>query len=207
MLMHNTVVFDYDGVIVDSLDFFIKYFVNACKNEGIDSIATKNKFLSLFEGNMYESMHKRGLSDEQILKVIYILKDGLLKDQANIKMYPGIHEVIKKLSNNNFLFVITSNDSQVVEEYLNSRNLNNFTEIFGSDKDPSKLNNLEFIKKNYKSDNIYYICDTVGDIVAARKANVLSISVSWGWHDKNLLLKHSPDFLISSPLDLLNIIS
>jgi phosphoglycolate phosphatase len=207
MLMHNTVIFDYDGVIVDSLDFFIKYFVNACKNEGIHSIATKNKFLSLFEGNMYESMHKRGLSDEQILKVIYILKDGLLKDQANIKMYPGIHEVIKKLSNNNTLFVITSNDSQVVKEYLSSRNLNNFTEIFGSDKDPSKINNLEFIKKNYNSDKIYFVGDTVGDIIAARNANVLSISVSWGWHDKDLLLKHSPDFLISSPLDLLNIIS
>ena len=207
MLMHNTVIFDYDGVIVDSLDFFIKYFVNACKNEGINSIASKNKFLSLFEGNMYESMHKRGLSDEQILKVIYILKDGLLKDQANIKMYPGIHDVIKKLSNNNTLFVITSNDSQVVKEYLSSRNLNNFTEIFGSDKDPSKINNLEFIKKNYNSDKIYFVGDTVGDIIAARNANVLSISVSWGWHDKDLLLKHSPDFSISSPMDLLNIIS
>ena len=46
-------------------------FINACKKEGWNTIATKDDFLKLFEKNMYESMFAIGMSKEDILRIVY----------------------------------------------------------------------------------------------------------------------------------------
>ena len=38
--------FDYDGVLVDSLETEAKYFVNACHQVGIEQINSAEEFLS-----------------------------------------------------------------------------------------------------------------------------------------------------------------
>ena len=57
--MENILIFDYDGVIVDSLDIFMKDLISACKKNGFNQISTKDIFLNLFDGNMYEILRRR----------------------------------------------------------------------------------------------------------------------------------------------------
>lgn len=40
----NLLIFDYDGVIVDSLKIFMENFILACKKEGVNEIANKRDF-------------------------------------------------------------------------------------------------------------------------------------------------------------------
>ena len=94
--MNKVIIFDYDGVIVDSLDVFMENFIFACKKEGWYKIANKKDFLRLFNGNMYKSMLNMGMTNEKISKIINILRKGLLKNQDKINFFDGVINVIKK---------------------------------------------------------------------------------------------------------------
>lgn len=202
--MSNVLIFDYDGVIIDSLDIFMENFIHACKKQGFNQIASKKEFLKLFEKNMYESMFEMGMTKEQILKIVYFMRDQLIKNQDKIKVFPSIHETLKDLSKNNTLVIVTSNDTGVVEKFLKNNNLEFFDEIYGSDKEPSKTAKINKIKQKYPERNYYYIGDTTGDIIEGKNADIRTVAVTWGWHPEEKLVGVSPDFLIKKPEELIN---
>ena len=49
-------MFDYDGVIVDSLEIFRENLIRACKMNGCNQISEGN-FLDLFNGNKIGRAH------------------------------------------------------------------------------------------------------------------------------------------------------
>lgn len=205
--MKNVLIFDYDGVIVDSFEIFMDNFIEACKKEGWPSIATKDDFLSLFENNMYESMFAIGMTKEEILRIVYRMRDALIENQDKMKPFTGIADVLGVLSKENMLFIVTSNETQVVEKYLKSQNLFGFfKEIYGSDTGASKIEKILKIKEKNPGFNYFYIGDTKGDILEGKKSGVKTVAVVWGWHEKEQLEKVSPDFLIHAPSDLFKII-
>lgn len=205
--MKNVIIFDYDGVIVDSFKIFMNNFINACKKEGWNTIATKDDFLKLFEKNMYESMFAIGMSKEEILRIVYRMRDALIQNQNKMMPFREIANVITILSKKNLLFIVTSNDTKVVEKYLKSQKLLYFfNEIYGSDTGSSKIEKILKIKENNSGCNYFFIGDTQGDILEGKKSNVKTVAVGWGWHDKNQLKIVSPDFIIDNPKDLLKIL-
>ena len=205
--MKNVLIFDYDGVIVDSFEIFMTNFIEACKKEGWSSIATKDDFLKLFENNMYESMYEIGMTKEEILRIVFRMRDALIQNQDKLKPFSGITYVLKVLSKKYLLFIVTSNETQVVEKYLRSQKLFGFfKKIYGSDSGASKIEKILSIKKNNPNCNYFYIGDTQGDILEGIKSGVKTAAVGWGWHDKEKLKIVSPDFIINNPKDLLKIL-
>ena len=206
--MKNVLIFDYDGVIIDSLEIFMDNFLEACKKEGWSSIATKDDFLRLFENNMYESMFAIGMTKEEILRIVYRMRDALLENQDKIKPFNQIADVLKDLSKENKLFIVTSNETQVVEKYLKSQNLFYFfKKIYGSDKGASKIEKIIKIKEENPGFNYFYVGDTQGDILEGKKSGVKTVAVTWGWHKKEQLKEVSPDFLIGKPSDFLKLVN
>jgi phosphoglycolate phosphatase len=204
--MKNVLIFDYDGVIVDSLEIFMENFIEACNREGFRNIASKKEFLKLFEKNMYESMFEIGMSKEQILRIVNFMKDRLIENQHNLELFPGIKETIENLSKNNLLVIVTSNESTVVKEFLKLKKIDKFKDILGSEKEASKIAKIQKIKTDFNVDNHFYIGDTTGDIIEGKHANVRTVGVTWGWHSKSMLIDVKPDFLICKPSDLEKII-
>jgi len=200
--MNNVLIFDYDGVLVDSFDIFMNNFIKACKQQGFESIATKKDFLKLFENNMYESMFAMGMTKDQILKIVYFMRDALTENQDKIRVFEGITENLEKLSKDNKLVIVTSNETNVVNDFLKSRNLTFFDEIIGSDKAPSKIEKINKIKEKYPNQKYFYIGDTKGDIIEGKKAGVKTVAVSWGWHKKEQLEEEKPDFIIDFPSEI-----
>ncbi len=204
--MKNILIFDYDGVIVDSLEIFMKNFIKACKIQGFSQIASKKEFLKLFEKNMYETMFEMGMTKEQILKIVYYMKDALIKKQEEIKLFENIAEILKDLSKENNLVIVTSNETNVVKNFLKARNLEFFNQVYGSDKAASKIEKIEKIKKEYPNKKYFYIGDTQGDIIEGKKAGVTTVAVAWGWHDKDKLKQVKPDFIVDNPKEISNVL-
>jgi phosphoglycolate phosphatase len=203
--MVRILLFDYDGVLVDSLDIFMNHFIAACKNEGFSQIHDKSSFLGLFNKNLYESMLEIGMGLEDILHIVHQVRDGLLQDQHKLSLFPGMQKTIRHLAKENKLYVVTSNESNVVDSFLKSQNVSDFIGIYGSDKGGSKVNKILSIKQQFPDADFYYIGDTIGDIDEGRSADVLTIAVTWGWHDSSLLAAKKPDFLIDTPMDLIGL--
>lgn len=201
--MHNVVVFDYDGVIVDSSDLFTDFFLKGCMRIGRDDLASKEVFLSLFDGNMYETMLKKGLSKEEMLKVVFTLREGLLKHQEDLKIFSGVSDVIGLLNQAEIpLFVVTSNESAVVSKFLEKHGIVGFKDIIGSDRQPSKIKVLSQLKQQFDDATVWYVGDTCGDVLEGRAAGVKTAVVTWGFHNEKRLLSVDPDVVVSSSKQL-----
>lgn len=201
--MENAIIFDYDGVIADSKEIFMKYFLEACKIYDVN-ISTEEEFLNLYKGNIYESMLSMGLSREKILSVVYYMRKGLIKNRDKIRFFPGMDKVIKMLSSHH-LFIVTSNDSELVREFVQSWNMDFFEDILGSDKEASKVKKIKWIMTRYSSCNHFFVGDTVGDIIEGKKAGIKTVAVTWGWHKEKELSKAEPDYVVTEPSQLIKI--
>ncbi len=202
--MNNLLIFDYDGVIVDTFDVFYKYFIKACRKEGVEEIKTKNDFLKLYNENVYESMFKMGLSREKILKIVLKTKDGLLANQGEIKLFEDIKKVLGKLAKSNVMYVVTSSETNLVRQFLKSHKIHKyFKDVIGSDKEHNKIKKINAIKKIHPNKKYFYIGDTKGDIKEGKQAGVKTVAVSWGWHKPEFLRQENPDYIAKTPTDLL----
>ncbi|MFO8078607.1 MAG: HAD family hydrolase [Thermoplasmatota archaeon] len=204
--MKNVFIFDYDGVIVDSLDIFSTHFLKACEKEQVPEISSKQDFLSIYNNNMYETMYSMGMTKEKILRIVNYMKKAILLEQENIKLFPNIKETIQQLVINNQLYIVTSSDTKLVTEFLNKYHLDTFfEEVIGSDQEPSKTKKILSITQNHKEKDCFYIGDTVGDILEGKKAQVKTVAVTWGWHNEKQLAQNNPDYLVHNAKELLAI--
>src|SRR5258708_25486236 len=171
---------------------------------GCDQISEEN-FPDLFNGNMQEGMLGFGIPKEKMPDILNSLKTGLLGAQNEIFLFDGIDSMLEQLSAENEIIIITSNVSEVVENFLKSKNINCYKDIIGGEKEASKVLKIEAIKIKYPNHNYFYIGDTKGDIIEGKKAGVKTVAVTWGWHSESLLLKEHPNHIAHSPEELVEL--
>lgn len=61
-------------------------------------------------------------------------------------------------------------------------------------------------KNHIAKENTLYVGDEIRDIQACQKLSIPIISVTWGFNTKQALQQYHPDYVISSPEKLLDIL-
>ena len=199
-------LFDFDGVLVDSLDVYEKTVTDCLIKINQPLTRGREEFLELFEGNFYESLVKKGVDLDAFLKAsVDILAQVNFKD---IKPMDAVVPVVRELQKNHCLIVVSSNDSASIKEALELFHYDGyFREILGSDFMFSKKEKIIYATKKYqvRPRNIYYIGDTTGDIKEGREAGVKTVGITWGWHSKEKMAAAKPDYLFDAPQELLQL--
>ncbi len=202
----NLFLFDFDGVLVDSLDVYEKTVTDCLKKINQPLTRGREEFLELFEGNFYESLVKKGVDLNAFMKAsVDILEQVNFKD---IKPIDAVVPVVEKLHKNHCLIVISSNESSSIKEALELFHYDGyFREILGSDFMFSKKEKILYATKKYQvaPQNTYYIGDTTGDIKEGKQAGVKTVGVTWGWHNKEKMAAAKPDYLFDTPQELLRL--
>jgi phosphoglycolate phosphatase len=129
-------------------------------------------------------------------------------DYDRMAPFAPIFPVLTELKKDNILTVISSNISQVIHIILSKSGFRScFQKVLGADFGYSKEEKILHALNCFQmgKDRTFYVGDTVGDIKEGRLAGVKTIAVTWGWHSKEKLETASPDYLIETPDDLLNI--
>lgn len=199
-------LFDFDGVLVDSLDIYEKTVTDCLREINQPLTRGREEFLELFEGNFYESLEQKGVSLKKFMKAsVNILAEV---DYSKMKPFGAMLPVLNELKNNYPLIVISSNDRPTIQEALRLYNFNGiFQEILGSDFMFSKKEKILYAAKKYQTDlqDIYYVGDTTGDIKEGKQAGIKTVGVTWGWHSKEKMAAAKPDYLFDSPQELLQL--
>jgi phosphoglycolate phosphatase len=197
-------LFDFDGVLVDSLAVYEKTVMDNLQKIHQPIIRNREEFLELFDDNFYESLKNKGIDLDVFMKASEdILAQVKIKD---MKPFPEVAPVIEELHKNHCLIVVSSNDCASIKESLDFFNYDKyFKEILGSDFMFSKKEKILYAAKEYHValDDIYYIGDTTGDIKEGREAGVKTVGVTWGWHSKEKMAAAKPDYLFNNPRQLL----
>ena len=199
-------LFDFDGVLVDSLDVYEKTVTDCLNVIGQPLTRGREEFLELFEGNFYASLAEKGVNMD---KFITASVDILSKvNYADMKPFDAIRPVLRELKKNHPLVVISSNDTPTIKEALRLYDFEGiFDDVLGSDFMFSKKEKILHVIQKYSVtlEDIYYIGDTTGDIKEGKEAGVKTVGITWGWHSKERMASSRPDHLFDKPEDLLQL--
>lgn len=202
--MNKILLFDYDGTIIDSLDVAFKAFNLIAFKYGLVKMKNKKEFAKLYNNNFYKSLTEMGLDEKDVQNFNIRLRDAFLKEGYGSKIFSGMKDVVNKLAEDNKIIVITSNITSTIKSSINELGLN-IHEVYGGDIEQSKVKKILMVKNNFPKSEIYYIGDTMGDVLEGKKARVKTVAVTWGYHSRKQLLKAKPDFVVDNPEGLLNI--
>ena len=203
MVPKKLIMFDYDGVIVDSQEVFANAFLSACRASGYAGIQTHEQLMTLLEGNFYESLTNLGLPKEKIDKILSgAFEREVLKHADQVAPFDGMLESLKNLSLHHVLTVITSNVSDVVWQFFSRHEITFFEDVAGADIDPSKVRKIQAFMSRYPSLPAYYIGDTKGDMIEGKAAGAMTVAVTWGWHTADKLAEAAPDHMVHAPVEL-----
>lgn len=205
-MIMKLLLFDFDGVLVDSLDVYEKTVTDCLQQIGQPLTRGREEFLELFEGNFYESLVQKGVDMDKFMAASVNILSQI--NYAEMKPFDAIRPVLRELAKNHPLIVISSNDTPTIAEALRLYDFNGiFQEILGSDFMFSKKDKILHVIKKYDITlpDIYYIGDTTGDIKEGKQAGVKTVGVTWGWHRKEKMAASQPDYLFDHPEDLLDL--
>ncbi len=198
----NLIMFDYDGVIVDSADVFATTFLAASRACGYTGIKTHEQVIRLFDGNFFEALVQLGLSNDKINEILGEAFERKLRHAAKVKPFHGIHGSLKTISRHNILTVITSNVSQIVWQFFEKESIACFDEVVGGEMERSKVKKIQKAMARYQDLPAYYVGDTKGDMIEGKKAGAVTVAVTWGWHRAEKLTEASPDYMVHTLADL-----
>ena len=204
----DLVMFDYDGVVVDSLDVFIPSFIEASRQAGIEGVTTEEDAIALFEGNFYDALRALGAGEAQITRAFDRTGDALMLAAPWLKPFPLIREVIEELSTARTVIIVTSNKTRVVEGWLGRHGVSGVTEVAGAEAAQSKIEKIRRLVERFPGQEVYwYVGDTAGDMIEARAAGVTPLGVAWGWHDPEKLVNAGAERVAAAPAELLTIVA
>ncbi len=201
------IIFDLDGVIVDSKQVIREAFLSAYEQVMVNSIDMPpfDIFISKIGMRLEDILHEMELP----AKMAPIIKQITIDFSSQIKLFPGIKKTIQLLyDKRHYIGIATGKDRARVEKILREQCITVlFDKIVCSDEVISGKPHPDSIEKhiaksNIPKDNTYFVGDSIIDIQCARNADVKSIAVSYGFGSTTELQSASPNYLVENISEL-----
>jgi len=201
--------FDFDGVIADTFDRLFALSVAAQRRVAGGRPPVEEDFQTL------ENLTFEGLADRfeippklvpQFLQITFELQQ---KEHGTIRFFSGMVNLLKTLSQSNEIAIITSSSADLVRGYLmQNAILESVDAISGRESGRSKKESILVNMEQFSAspEQTCMIGDAVSDIRHGKAAGVLTIAAGWGFQSSELLLRETPDYLASTPNELLEIL-
>ncbi|GAB4503411.1 MAG: HAD family hydrolase [Anaerolineales bacterium] len=206
MVIMSLILFDFDGVLADTLDDLLQFGQQACDALGVTHTATQADLDALEVMSFATYGLQMGVPESLVDDFVRICIDKFNHKETPPAMFEGLADVIRKLSEKHDIAVITGNASQTVQAFLTAHRLERHVRaIFGLDMPGSKVAKIEQARASFTAGNetVWMVGDSTSDIRAAKEAAVKSIAVSWGHQSVERLSRAGPDYLVHSPEELL----
>ena len=199
-------IFDYDGVIADSLDMCIDAFNVLKAKYGFSGKLTKEGIEKLPHVTAEAAFGLLGVQEKDIHLYTGELRESLKNNAAKAELFDGIDDIFRMVKETGaYLAVNTSNGSGTVKRRLQVSGLAELPDyIVGSDTPGTKSEKIKHIMEKFSADpdDTYMIGDSMGDITEGKKAGVHTIAVTYGWQPRAILEGVNPEFICDTMEEL-----
>jgi phosphoglycolate phosphatase len=205
------IIFDYDGVLADTLDDLLRFGQEACDELGVKHVVKKEDLSSLEEMSFSSYGRACDVPGPLVADFVRICLDRFAGRQSPPAIFNGLGNIVRRLAVNHTIAVVTTNSSQNVHAFLVEHGLDGCVQaVYGVDAPGSKAQKIATARDRFAADTkreaVFMVGDSLSDIRAAKAAAVISIAAAWGHQGLSRLLSGSPDHVAHFPHDLLEII-
>ena len=203
--MTRTIIFDFDGTIADTLDAVVRIVNDHSEQFGYRKV-TKQDIPYLQGKKPREILSHLGISIFKLPSWVKKIHLEINKEITNMTPTVNVSPLLFEMSKDKdvHLGILTSNTEENVRQFLVKNELDLFEfvrtgkSVFGK----SHIINKIIQQLHLNQDDVFYVCDEVRDIEAARKSGIKSVAVTWGYNTQDALTKENPDFLATTPDEL-----
>lgn len=196
------VVFDFDGVIADSLSAYYPVFAETCAELGFQGPPTVEAFLDVFDTNAVKGLIRAGVPLLKLRRLGKALGPRVAALNQHVAPFPGMPGLVNALVARGPVYVVTSNLTDATADFLARHGVAGLGGVIGADRETSKVKKIRRIRRAHRGAEVWYVGDTLGDMLEARAAGAVTVGAAWGWHDRARLAAASPDHLVDRPSDL-----
>src|SRR3989344_4209640 len=210
----KAVIFDYDGVLVDSRNIGLASYKAIAEHFGAAGYLSLKEFQVDQKRRYKQILHEWGATTPEKIKLAEsIYKTVHEKHHHSIESIPGIKNILEQLSKKYTIALVSGTYRAIIDAGLKKNNLHHyFQHIIGADDvsegKPSPEGMLLCLKKlNIAPDEALYVGDMIIDILVGRSANVnTAILTSHSWNALADLKAHNPDVLLEKPEHIMQVL-
>ena len=211
----NTVVFDMDGTVLNTLDdltdavnyVFSKFDLPPRSQEEY------RKFFGNGIGYAMKCAAPEGTPDSLFDKMIPVFREYYDRHCLDkTRPYEGILELMKALKDKGYKMAIVSNKIDSAVKELNERFFSEYVTVSigekaGIKRKPAADTVLAALDELGSSrDEAIYVGDSEVDLQTARNSGLSCIAVLWGFRDKDLLIENGAVTFAEKPMDVARIL-
>lgn len=215
MAMLNTVIFDLDGTLLNTLDDLADSVNFALGKFGFPE--RSHEEIKSFVGNGVRNLMQLstpgGLDNPQFESCLEAFREHYSKNMNNkTRPYEGIMELLAGLAGKNYKLAIVSNKfdravKELAKEFFGEYIGVAIGESGGVRKKPEPDCVFEALKElAAESGEAICVGDSEVDVRTARNAGIPCVGVTWGFRSKELLAAEGADHIIDSPLELMGLL-
>ena len=214
-MKYKMIIFDLDGTILDTLEDLFLSTNYALRKSGFPERTIEE--VRQFVGNGIRKLIERAVPEQTPETMINQVHQDFTEYYAqhcadNTKPYPGIPETIRKIRNAGIQTAVVSNKADYAVQTLCADYFPGLFDAVAGEREGIRrkpapdavlavLNALQI-----PAEQALYIGDSDVDIATAENSGMPCISVEWGFRDREFLIQHGAQNLISAPEELLNLI-
>lgn len=207
--MFKNIIFDFDGVIIDSHDVQVKALTKSFKEICKDGDPPYDEFFKLSGDSLKNIFTQLNLP----LQMIPIYQKTSRENIGLIKIHEGMIELLQKLNELScYCALCTGKDRSRTIEILQYFNIEHLFKIVVCSDDiinpkphPESLK-LIMNELGASFENTVMIGDSINDILSAKNAGIKSIAVTWGDVTEKDLEDSNPDRISYSIIQLENLL-
>ena len=210
----NTVIFDLDGTLLDTLEYLKKatnYALKFC-NMPERTLDEVRRFVGNGVRNLMIRAVPDGESNSEFERAFAIFKEyyGQHCNDAT-KAYDGIPQLLQELKDRGYALAIVSNKIDSAVQDLNHKYFPQVDVAIGDREnlrrkpEPDSVNLALDVLNKTKQEAIY-VGDSDVDLQTAQNAGLPCISVLWGFRDKEFLIEHGATVFVKKPMEIIDVL-
>lgn len=217
MNKYKAVVFDLDGTLLNTIDDIADSANEALSTYGFESYSVEE--YKMMVGDGARKLILRMLENHQIepsfFQDIYdkYIEVYQIKGTNKTAPYDGINSLLSYLDASGIQSAVLSNKphhdtQQIIAHYFPNHH---FTKVYGkldgypTKPNPKKLNEL-IDELAVSKCEVLYVGDTLTDMQTAMNASLDKVGVLWGFRTIKELKQGNPEYLISHPKEMIDIL-
>jgi len=210
----DLIIFDWDGTLIDSIDWIVHCLQTAGKHCGyaipepqaakdVIGLSITNACSTLFPGTDQETLSQLTTCYHQTY---------LSRQLSREDLFPGVYDMLVELKQSGYqLAVATGKTRTGLQEALKATDTEDLfcitrcSDETASKPDPLMLHQI-MQHTQAANDRSLMVGDSTHDLQMAMNAQISSIAVSCGAHPEDILQQFNPLTCLQQPTELLNII-